>query len=758
MRIGKIKKIRRILMCAVLALLMIGVMTTVSCGTEEETIELVELAGWQEYVIVRPDGGDRVETDAAIKLKNAIEERVGVTLTLTTDWVKRGEEAPTDTKEILIGSTNRPESDITLLYHDIAVEASEHRVAIIGGSPEATDLAVDWFIENCIAETVSVPAERYVKAGEYPLRNVSIGGVPLYEYAVNSPTLTDDTFPDEKAALRLWLAEMTGHYPENDGEHYIRVETGKEIGITEVVNKLDGGDIVLTVAAGGMPIDDAITLFKTTLENRNEDEVNIEMTQTADIDNIKTCDAAQIAEWRKMTDERIEDIINTPNMEIPEGAKVYYVSNNGDDSNDGRTPETAVKTLFRASNLSLREGDYVCFERGGVWRGNLSALKGVTYTAYGEGDKPKLYGSPEDGADPAKWTKTDAENVWSYDAWDMDVGTLVFNHGEAHAVKYIIRTKADGSTVVHATGKPFKDYHDLTEDLTFWHDVEGKKLYLYSEINPGERFDSIEFNVKKNIIQVHGPGVTIDNLCIMYGGAHGVSSGTTQNLTVQNCVFGWMGGSLQKVRDDGVPVRYGNGVEIYGGCDGYTVQNNYFFQIYDAAVTHQVSLSSTQVESGTVLNQKNILYAGNVMEYCNYSIEYFLGNVPEDNPSRMENFVIEDNYMWYAAEGFCEQRPDKNAGCHIKGWSHNNRAVDYVIRNNLMLYTKDMLVDIYSNRLNPDGSDSMPTLENNQFAAFPGVSFGVLKQDDNTRAPYNASVVDYTAEHSNGDTFWFIAE
>lgn len=46
----------------------------------------------------------------------------------------------------------------------------------------------------------------------------------------------------------------------------------------------------------------------------------------------------------------------------------YYVSNNGDDGNDGLSPETAWSTLDRVNNASLKYGDAVFFERGGIWR------------------------------------------------------------------------------------------------------------------------------------------------------------------------------------------------------------------------------------------------------------------------------------------------------------------------------------------------------------------------------------------------------
>lgn len=46
----------------------------------------------------------------------------------------------------------------------------------------------------------------------------------------------------------------------------------------------------------------------------------------------------------------------------------------------------------------------VLFERGGLWRGQLSTVEGVTYSAYGEGEKPRFYGSPENGTGESKWS------------------------------------------------------------------------------------------------------------------------------------------------------------------------------------------------------------------------------------------------------------------------------------------------------------------------------------------------------------------
>ncbi len=475
------------------------------------------------------------------------------------------------------------------------------------------------------------------------------------------------------------------------------------------------------------------------------------------VTSVANASQEQIDKWRKETDKRIEEIRNSPNMEIPKGATVYYVSSlNGDDSNDGLSPETPFESLGVINSKPIAEGSYVCFERGSLWRGHLAAKNGVTYTAYGKGEKPKIYRSPIDGAEPSYWKKTDAANVWAIQLNNNDVGTLVFNGGDSCAIKCIIRTEEDGSTYNNTTGKPFKTYKDLCDDLHFYHDYkESGILYLYSEQNPGERFVSIEFNSKGNVVSFGGSDVTIDNLCIKYGGSHGVGGGNATNLTVTNCELGWIGGSIQAENIFGrnYATRFGNAIEVYGGCDGFKATNNYIYQVYDAGITQQVGLGET---AETVRNQKNINYSRNVIEYCNYSIEYFLSSCPPENPSRIENFLIEDNYMWYAGTGFCEQRPDPNNGSHINSWSgaNRNRAVNYTIKNNYMLYSREILVQIYSDLKNPDGTNSMPTLENNHFLAVKDSIFGIISDTNTERQKYNEDIIEYLGDKSKVDTLW----
>jgi len=196
--------------------------------------------------------------------------------------------------------------------------------------------------------------------------------------------------------------------------------------------------------------------------------------------------AATVKRFRELTDARIAEIRATPNLKVPTGCDVYYLSKAGDDAQDGRTPATAWRTVERLNRATdILPGSFVLFERGGTWRtsldvpghpadkpfvgyaGGLKGLKGVTYSAYGAGPKPRLIASPFNGADPARWRATDAPNIWSCPLGRTDVGLVVFDEGAAHAVKILPVYHKDGRTTAQFTGRLFKDFRNLDTDLHF---------------------------------------------------------------------------------------------------------------------------------------------------------------------------------------------------------------------------------------------------------------------------------------------------
>ena len=110
----------------------------------------------------------------------------------------------------------------------------------------------------------------------------------------------------------------------------------------------------------------------------------------------------------KMFDERVENIRNSKSeWTVAEGGTVWYFSNqSGLNTNDGKSADKPLKTIAKLHRMQesgdIKAGDVVLFKRGDEWHEKLTALAGVTYSAYGEGDKPRILASIEaDTAD--KW-------------------------------------------------------------------------------------------------------------------------------------------------------------------------------------------------------------------------------------------------------------------------------------------------------------------------------------------------------------------
>ena len=481
--------------------------------------------------------------------------------------------------------------------------------------------------------------------------------------------------------------------------------------------------------------------------------------------------------------------------------KVYYVSNRGSDDNDGTSESKPFKTIAKVNEVleNLSSGllgnlysATVCFERGGVWRGEqLLAISDLTVTAYGTGAKPVIMGSPENGggsANASKWTEVQP-NIWRYEGSDKwaDVGNIVFNDGKSYANKIIqLYVKQEGWTnyaLTDFTNAPaqkysFKSYTDLKNDLDFYHDKDfdggdGSSgatgyLYLCSTSNPAERFRSIEFATKNNLVYIHSTdNVTIDNICFKYEGGHAIAADgqptesgwfsedlVLDNLLVQNCEFYWIGGSIQDrieasvIKESTVTVtydvRYGNAIEVYGTCNGFIARNNYIYQVFDAGITVQKTVGSTSKD----WSQKNIEFSGNVIEYCNYSIEYFLTAIPSDNNSKMQNFVISGNYMWNSGYGFCETRPvwDRGFSAHIKSQKSVpcNRATGFEITGNVMVGVRDSFLQIRNNY----GVDSMPLFENNKLYGYYDFEY------DGSDKPKNGYRIGEVSHENTGDWVW----
>ncbi|MBR5307389.1 MAG: hypothetical protein IKU43_01345 [Clostridia bacterium] len=412
--------------------------------------------------------------------------------------------------------------------------------------------------------------------------------------------------------------------------------------------------------------------------------------------------AAVMASVERYSDKKRKEILETKTDVIITGTS-YYVANDGDDSNDGLSPEKAWKTLAKVSGAELSKGDGVFFKRGDLFRGQLKTQAGVTYSAFGCGEKPKIYGSEKNYAeDKSFWKKTDKENVYvSSDTFDADVGLLAFDNGKYYTFKQIENFRGfDG---------------ELREDLHMLHSKTDKHIYLYSVSDPNERFFETEISPGRAGICGNGNGVTVDNICLRYTGAHGLGYGNnTTGLTVQNCEIGWIGGMIQPGRAH-ENVRYGNGVEIYVGCKDFTVNNCWIYQCYDCGITHQYFQKRDEY-----VNMENIKYTDNLIEYCVYAIEYI--NAQPEEMGIMKDVLFRGNVMTHTGEGFGSTRPDHGEAT-VKGWHINNHARNFIWYDNVIEATEK----VYNSNLVMvcvEKEEYMPAIVGNLFIGNHGSKFG----------------------------------
>jgi hypothetical protein len=105
----------------------------------------------------------------------------------------------------------------------------------------------------------------------------------------------------------------------------------------------------------------------------------------------------------------------------------FYVSTYGDDNNSGLSESQPWKTIFKVNNYSFKPGDVVHFKCGDIWREQLIPSGGdasgyVTYTSYGIGDKPSIYGSVSKSV-VGDW-KEETSKIWTLNKNTKDTQSI----------------------------------------------------------------------------------------------------------------------------------------------------------------------------------------------------------------------------------------------------------------------------------------------------------------------------------------------
>jgi hypothetical protein len=231
--------------------------------------------------------------------------------------------------------------------------------------------------------------------------------------------------------------------------------------------------------------------------------------------------------------------------------QVYYVSNNGSDSADGLSPDTAWQTLAHVSNQTFSPGDEILFKRGDTWRETLYVTSSGTsnawimFGAYGAGDdRPRFLGSEQ----AVDWSQV-APNIWQ-SGTNLD---NPYQGGYSYAEVFFEELDGTYSWGTH------QDYDASFSYMTAEYDWSwnANRLYIYAPSNPGVRYGAVEAPQRDSAIRLPGVNgstvlpedyveyVAFDNLEIMYVMRHGIYPGYNEveahGLQVTNSHIGMIG-------------------------------------------------------------------------------------------------------------------------------------------------------------------------------------------------------------------------
>ena len=498
--------------------------------------------------------------------------------------------------------------------------------------------------------------------------------------------------------------------------------------------------------------------------------------------------------------KRVQEIKNSPSAVTPEdikasGGKVYYVSSiNGDDSNDGLSPETAWKSpqaLWSYREIGsetlqiskLRPGDGVFFERGSIFypekfynhgMSTLEPASYVTYGAYGEGEKPIFTMSLDFGGGTGEWSKTEWEDIYVLDVNDYvpegkenfaredgDIGALLFNDGELMGVRVFPNDAkdpfGDGKTtkyIGHAGncrdyyisgGTTCKDPNDaLRNNLEFIHDFKEGKLYLRCEDgNPADIFKTIRACRNGNIVYgvlTNSQSNRFDNLAFLYSGYIGLD--LRNGDVVTNCEAGYCGGDTGSV---------GTGIGGYGACESLVVENCYIHDVEDGPMGTQYTSEDKGVELNNVILRNNVIVAAQNL------VELFHTNRKEGPDGLGINKIcharVSGNYAAYLGYGYPRFVDEEVDGLALHNWYYGE-MVDCIFEDNTMINCQGSIIGAH---VATDGNDRGWFMRNNTYVMNPklvsmlrgtdGITFTNLSKSfyASYQVPYSERYIAYLA-------------
>jgi hypothetical protein len=357
----------------------------------------------------------------------------------------------------------------------------------------------------------------------------------------------------------------------------------------------------------------------------------------------------------------------------------YYISNDGNDANNGVTPSTPWATLSRLNTALvdsvIKIGDVILLRSDHTFDGRINGINmpdsafgiELTIAPYGHGRKPRVSGY-KNASNAAVWTEH-TPGVWKMDA-SLATGTFTGNRMSSDANVGFLRI--DGKI------KPARR-NSLAELAATWDsygDTATNTVYVKASANPATLAAEV-------LIAVNNTGfgtnrnTKVSGLEFVGFGGHGArvtQPATNNNVSITACKIHEIGGSILSGT-----TRYGNGVEVWVGGKNVQIEHNDIHDVYDVGITYQ-----GPADGNSNLGFNNVHARYNRIWNCNQTVEWWITSTAGTNPNTgYVNCSFTDNICLNAGYSFgSDVRSDSDGkGVHILTYSMELPADITVERN-----------------------------------------------------------------------------
>jgi len=282
-------------------------------------------------------------------------------------------------------------------------------------------------------------------------------------------------------------------------------------------------------------------------------------------------------------------------VQVRETTFVYYYvdATLGDDAHPGTRAEP-WQTIAKVNGETFLPGDHVLFKRGETWREQLnipssgSAGLPITFSAYGSGDLPRIYGSTQ----ISTWSD-EGSNIWWADC-ATDPGNLWF-----------VNTNG---VIVWGTKEALKA--SLDTEYEWWFDDPNNRVYVYAASDPDSRYTSIEKPTRNYCVYCSNKDyITVSYLDCQFSGitdedgygaiwVHGSDYPIIEYCKVHHTgyIVSNSGSGIYTLNDNGLIVRYNTcyfcgrrGIVVAMYNAGYTsdnilIEHNTVYNNYHAGI------------------------------------------------------------------------------------------------------------------------------------------------------------------------------